>query len=873
MRRILPLALLLLAPAVMLSTVWHDPYSAGEDDAVYFQPVRALVGEALADGRWPMANPYEATGTALMGDPQTAVMYPVTWLFAVTDSKTAYTLSILLAFALAGIGTFLYLQRLKLVPTAALFGALAFAYGGFMVGHRVHLGMIHTAAFLPWGLWCLEGLRRRRAAPAALWLVAILYLAITSGHWPALVHMTLVWGVYFLLRARPFGRALAYALGAGILALLLAAPQLQASFDLIGQATRQRLGYALAGENSFFPPAAVLELFPFLMGSRTPNLFPQSWWGPGHLCEVLGYVGLVTLVLATATLVRLYRKASAPLTPVVRTWTWILLGAGLFMLGYWLPTYRLVHALPVLGVVRCPARMVLAVTLGLATLAAVGMHVVLQAAASEDRLARLRRTLRRLATVGLPVTMILLLLLLAVTAWLLPAAWAERIPWPMEGGTNDVLEAVRPTNPAVWIPLVLCALTLLVVRLWLWRPRAAAGLLVVLLLADLFVITRFVDVPGSDAPPYDPGDSPAAVWLHEHWDPASYRVWSLTDSYHERPAERLVPKSAHALGISTLNSYGPFQSPAHAHLLELRLWGTTRSWEQLVRRNHLLSLYGVRYLLATEAHHRAVIESVRVSDASRAPDAENLLGDTWRLARSAQEDDILRLHASSLWPPSEAEQTVALGPATRYRIALDARGPEGGAAHFLRAEIREDLGGEAHGFDANPYVLMAYPEQMGEDWRHFEWDFTTPDDLPTELTFRVYSMSERPVEVREITLRPSTPDVPLGVPTGFPTGERVYEEVAVLAPLHAADAPVHVYANRLWRPPGARLLDPATPPEVETLKWDPTPWLEDKTRPLPDLGFSVPAAPTPVLLFVTLPALLLYGLLLLAAGRRRRHPA
>lgn len=255
MRRFLPIALLLLAPAGMLTTVWSDPLSAGEDDVVYFQPVRALVGEALAEGRWPLANPYEATGTALMGDPQTAVMYPVTWLFAVLDSRTAYTLSILLAFALAGVGTFVYLRRLGLVPSAALFGALAFAYGGFMVGHRVHLGMIHTAAFLPWGLWCIEGLRRPRGAhTAALWLVAILYLAITSGHWPALVHMSLVWGVYFLLRARPLGRAFAWAAGAGGLALLLAAPQLQASFDLIDQATRQRLGYALAGENSFFPP-------------------------------------------------------------------------------------------------------------------------------------------------------------------------------------------------------------------------------------------------------------------------------------------------------------------------------------------------------------------------------------------------------------------------------------------------------------------------------------------------------------------------------------------------------------------------------------------------------------------------------------------
>ena len=308
--------------------------------------------------------------------------------------------------------------------------------------------------------------------------MAVLYLAITSGHWPALVHMSLVWGVYFLLRARPFGRSLALAVAAGGLALLLAAPQLQASFDLIDQATRQRLGYALAGENSFFPPAAVLGFFPFLMGSRTPSLFRQTWWGPGHLCEVLGYVGLVTLVLATASFACLRRKASSPLTPVVRTWTWLVVGAALFMLGYYLPTYRLVHALPVLGVVRCPSRMVLAVDLGLATLAAVAVHVVMSSAATEDRLVGLRRIAlapRHRVAAGHdappagPVR--------GRSRGRCPRPGQSAFPWPMEGGTNDVLEALTPTNPAVWVPLALCALTVLAVRVWLRRPRAAVVLL------------------------------------------------------------------------------------------------------------------------------------------------------------------------------------------------------------------------------------------------------------------------------------------------------------------------------------------------------------------------------------------------------------
>ena len=94
--------LLLAAPAVMLYPVWHGPVSAGEDDLIYHYPVRKMVGQALREGRWPVGNPLEATGSVLMADPQSAVMYPPTWLFAVLEAKRAYSLSILLAFAAAG---------------------------------------------------------------------------------------------------------------------------------------------------------------------------------------------------------------------------------------------------------------------------------------------------------------------------------------------------------------------------------------------------------------------------------------------------------------------------------------------------------------------------------------------------------------------------------------------------------------------------------------------------------------------------------------------------------------------------------------------------------------------------------------------------
>ena len=488
MKRTSLIALLyVVLPMAMLPTLWGDPLSAGEDDVVYYYPLRNMVAEELSRGRLAMYNPREATGMPLLADPQSATLHPTSWLFVVLPGKAAYAATLYIAFSLAGGGAFLYMRRVGLVAPAAVFGSIVFMFCGFLVGHRVHQSVLLAACMLPWGLWIIERLRRDAGVPPAcregfqpspsavpnevssfsgqangthsaggtpaprrVWsssfalLTPIVFWAFVAGHWPTFVHVMLIWSVYVLFRARPLIRSGVVVLAAVALALLAAAPQLAVTMEFMSTVTRQKIGLAMAGENSFFPTSAVLAFFPFLQGSRTPNFFPQSWWGSWHLCEMLGYVGLVTLVLAATAVWRGFRKGgdaartqgkrehvftgspfcavecstaqkgepvnacsqtpaslSASLssfTPLVRAWTWMLIGAGIFMLGYYTPVYGLIHKIPVLGVMRCPARMVLAVDMALATLAAVAVHVLLSGdAAADERLRRLRRTLRTVA--------------------------------------------------------------------------------------------------------------------------------------------------------------------------------------------------------------------------------------------------------------------------------------------------------------------------------------------------------------------------------------------------------------------------------------------------------------------------------------------
>lgn len=868
---------------VVLYPLWANPLSAGEDDVVYYHPLRTMVGDAFSRGQWPVRNPWEAGGVPLMGDTQSAVLYPPTWLFAVMPDGPAYSLNIFLAFALAGIGMSVYLRELGLRPTATSLGMLAFMFSGFLVGHRVHLAMLQTAAYLPWLLWCIER-SRSDVAVAFLAAVPVGYLTIASGHWGIAMQMGLGVAAYFLLRARPMGKAGGALIAAWALAVMLAAPMIAPAAAMFEHSTRDAIGYAIVGENSFFPLAAVLAVFPMLMGSRTPGFYPQEWWGVWHLCEMLPYVGLITLALAAVAIRTLYarRRKNAlppprhPLTPVIRVWTWIAVGALVWMLGYYLPTYRLVRWVPLLGSIRCPARLILVLDTALAVLAACGMNAMLDV--RSERAEGMRALLGRATRRWLPLVMVASLVAIAVGAAVLTVIPVPRI-FPFAGGPAEALRAVVPTNPAVWVPLLTCIVTAAAVIAWRRAPGRRGWWLVALLAVDLAMVARFVDIPPDWQNPAPQGTSPAAAWLKENAPVARFRVWGLAESYHHRPGELLLPKTCEAMDIPTIASYGPWQHRAHAHLLGFDHYGRHAQWKWLVRTNHLLSLHGVRYLLAADPRKRTVIESVVAPDpnASGRQGPELVADQPWDLRNaSALVGGGFKLGTPVLWWASEARLPVTVESGKRYRVAFDARGPQNGAALWVKVEIFWfDEDGRWIWDEAMGQVIS--PEQIGQRWRHVETNLTVADGAPEQAWLRFSTQGERPVEVRNVSLFEATPFLPR-LPSGsIPPGQPIYRKLVELPPRRAGDANVAIYENPLSLTISESQRR-ATPPDheaIEALKWlpvDPAEW--GQLAPI-ELGWRTDADPAGAVRFWTLPAAGIYvlaacGVLIWRARRGHR---
>ena len=89
-RRLWVTLIFILAPGVLLAPVWlSGGLGAAEDDVLYYFPSRLYFHQTINDGHWPWLNPLTGVGRPFAADPQSAVWYPPTWLFALMHPQGA----------------------------------------------------------------------------------------------------------------------------------------------------------------------------------------------------------------------------------------------------------------------------------------------------------------------------------------------------------------------------------------------------------------------------------------------------------------------------------------------------------------------------------------------------------------------------------------------------------------------------------------------------------------------------------------------------------------------------------------------------------------------------------------------------------------
>lgn len=286
----------------------------GGDLVSFFYPSHSFAASEVSAGRLPFWNPHLFSGAPHLANFQTATLYPpnlIAYLLSDPFSYAALERLALIHFLIASIGVYWLARAIGIAHPAAVLSGAIFAYSGFMVAHLGHYSMLSTATWAPWVFAAIVATVRFGSWAATLGGTLALAVAVLGGHQPILL-MTLtaavVIALFELWRSAEYPHPSAWTgfrrdwdlidsvarLGfMALVALLLTAPVLGPSFEMLRYTVRSGLSYEAASEFAVQPVALLHLILPTVYGSN-----PTDYWGPFSNTEMWGYAGVLAMGLA-----------------------------------------------------------------------------------------------------------------------------------------------------------------------------------------------------------------------------------------------------------------------------------------------------------------------------------------------------------------------------------------------------------------------------------------------------------------------------------------------------------------------------------------------------------------------------------------------
>jgi hypothetical protein len=311
-------------------------------------PMKQWIAEELARGRLPQWNPYAGLGAPVIANGIDAVQHPFTVLLAVLPPGAALKAWILLSFAAAAAGAFVWVRLLGVRPLASGVGAFAFALSGPLVSSSDNVTYLTTYAAIPLVLAAGHHFLGA-AAPGSLALVALAsFLCASAGDpqgWGIVVGLL---PLYMFVCAAPGSRRTALVRGASAaaVAVLAAAPVILPVALWVPHALRAR-GVAMQELVRWnLHPHRLLELgipglFRGEIGEPVSPVFGAFCGGADPLPWFLSvYVGASVLALAALAAAREKRARVLCAAAVAFAWAALGLHAGFGQLAGALPLLR-----------------------------------------------------------------------------------------------------------------------------------------------------------------------------------------------------------------------------------------------------------------------------------------------------------------------------------------------------------------------------------------------------------------------------------------------------------------------------------------------------------------------------------------------------
>jgi len=453
-----------------------------KDVFLYYYPTKALLRQRLLHGDIPHWGPELGLGTPLLADPGFSVFYPPN-LALLAPFPWCVGLLLWVHLAIGALGVAAFLRRADVRWTAATFGGIAFALGGYctsMLWSGTHLvGFV----WIPGILAAVDALAERRSFSRVLLLAVLWASQLASGEALAPLVTGALAGAWMLARPTAPGAAWATSvvkrlgwLSLSVVATVsIAAVQLFPYLTLFSHHERRAgLSYEEVQHWAFHPARLVELLLPDVYGTlnEAGSFFAYALDNEGGDIDrwpwmSTPYVGAAVLLLAVAAWTSSREKR--------RVVAFLSIAAAIAMViafGRYTPVFRIwFDWVPLAKTSRYPAKYFMVVAFAIPCLAAIGL----------DKLTDRDERARRGMLVGC-LTAIAVAMGFALAAPSIAAKTLELVP----AVVPPAVSAMRETAAVGLIPVVAVAMLALALR----RPDARWPVAAIAVVAALDLVLR-----------------------------------------------------------------------------------------------------------------------------------------------------------------------------------------------------------------------------------------------------------------------------------------------------------------------------------------------------------------------------------------------
>src|SRR5437868_1207622 len=232
---------------------------------------------------------------------QVGILFPLNWFYLFFSPATATNLMAVSTYMMAGLGAYLYARRIGASVIGAAITSLAWQFSGAAIGQISHINIVQTSAIVPWVLWSLQGYAAKGTFRRGTILSVIVAVQFFAGHQQTFFNSLLLLFAYIVVMAvanRDLRRRYLASLAFIAMGLLLSAVQILPTFELLRRSERSAATYEFF--TSFSMPKRLILMFlaPYIMGGGDGRLFRAPYVGPPFYAEMVGYVGVLTIMLA-----------------------------------------------------------------------------------------------------------------------------------------------------------------------------------------------------------------------------------------------------------------------------------------------------------------------------------------------------------------------------------------------------------------------------------------------------------------------------------------------------------------------------------------------------------------------------------------------